>query len=396
MEDIKHYKELKYCITTFGCQANIADSSMMAGILEALGFEKTEDFTESNVFIINTCSVRQKSEDKVYGIAKKLKGLVKKPFVIMAGCMVGSVTGERQRYEFEELQKRTPWVDEYINPTQLRNIPNILMNRGLIGEWAMQKFSSTDVNQVYKTKEIGYVNISYGCDNFCTFCVVPYARGGEVSRSEREILREVKHLLATGFKHIMLCGQNVNSWGIGMNEKFKIRTGSEQNLPFANLLRTVHDMEGLEKLSFLSSNPFDFTQDLIDAIKLPKIDNFLHIAVQSGNDEILKKMNRRHSINDFLNLIEKIKKEKPNVEFGTDVIVGFPSETREQFMDTVKLFETVPFNVAFISIYSPRKGTPAERFYKDDVPLAEKKWRHKHLNDVWKRNRPVGGSRVRV
>uniref|UniRef100_A0A7C4XTN9 Radical SAM protein n=1 Tax=candidate division WWE3 bacterium TaxID=2053526 RepID=A0A7C4XTN9_UNCKA len=175
-----------------------------------------------------------------------------------------------------------------------------------------------------------------------------------------------------------------------MSEKFEIRTGSNQKLPFADLLRKVHDIEGLEKISFISSNPFDFTDDLIQAIKLPKIDNFLHIAAQSGNDEILKKMNRRHSINDFYDLVSRIRKEKPAVEFGTDIIVGFPGESRDQFMDTVRLFETVPFNVAFISMYSPRKGTPAQRFFRDDVPLEEKKWRHSYLTEVWNKNRPVG------
>lgn len=389
MQNPDTYKVQKYHILTFGCQANVADSSTMAGILEALGFERTNKFEESDIFIINTCSVRQKSEDKVYGIARKLKLLDKKPFVIMAGCMVGSVTGDRQRYEFEELKKRTPWVNEYINPSQLRNIPNVLMKNGLIGDWAVQKFNILDVNQVFENKEIGYVNVSYGCDNFCTFCVVPYARGSEVSRAERDILREVRHLVLNGFKHIMLCGQNVNSWGLNMTEKFEIRTGSEQKLPFADLLRKIHEIEGLEKISFLSSNPFDFTEDLVQAIKLPKIDNFIHMAVQSGNDEILKKMNRRHSIQDFYKLAARIREEKPDVEFGTDIIVGFPGETREQFMDTVKLFETVPFNVAFISIYSPRKGTPAEKFYKDDIPLEEKKWRHAYLTKTWNNNRPI-------
>ncbi len=383
------FSSKKYHITTFGCQANVADSNTMAGILEALGFEYTEAMEESDIFIVNTCSVRQKSEDKVYGIALKLKDLKKKPFTVMAGCMVGSVTGERQRYDFEELKKRTPWVDEYMNPAQLMNLPNLLIQNNLIGDWALQKFNPEDVQQIYQDKKIGYVNISYGCDNFCTFCVVPYARGKEISRKEADILREVKHLVGRGFKHIMLCGQNVNSWGLSMSEKFEIRTGSNQKLPFADLLRKVHELGGLEKLSFISSNPFDFTEDLIEALSLPKIDNFLHIATQSGNNEILKKMNRRHTIEDFYTLVAKIKEVKPEVEFGTDTIVGFPGETREQFMDTVKLYENVPFNVAFISIYSPRKGTPAEKFYADDVPLDEKRWRHKFLTDVWNKNRPA-------
>lgn len=372
---------------TFGCQANAADSSTMAGVLEALGLEKTENYLESDVLIINTCSVRQKSEDKVYGLGKELKRAKNRPFIIMAGCMVGSVTGDRQRYELAELKKKTPWVSEYINPSGISKLPDILKKRGLIGEWA-EGAVFPRVDNPEENREIGYVNISFGCDNFCRFCVVPYARGKEISRSEEEITREVKHLLNRGFKHIMLCGQNVNSWGLSWDEKFEIRSGSDQKLPFADLLRNIHELEGLERLNFISSNPFDFTEDLIDAISLPKVDNFLHIAVQSGNNDVLKSMNRRHTIEEFITLLNRIKEVKPGVEFGTDIIVGFPGETREQFMDTVKLFEQIPFNVAFISIYSQRPGTPAEKLYEDDVSRKEKSYRHGYLTEVWKKTRP--------
>jgi tRNA-2-methylthio-N6-dimethylallyladenosine synthase len=185
----------------------------------------------------------------------------------------------------------------------------------------------------------------------------------------------------------MLCGQNVNSWGLDAKEKFKIRAGSNQKLPFADLIRKVHEIPGLKKLSFLSSNPFDFTEDLIDAIQLPKVDNFLHIAVQSGNNDVLKRMNRRHTIEDFISLINRIREVKPQVELGTDVIVGFPGETENQFNDTVELFKKIPFRVAFISMYSVRKGTIADKNYEDDVPLQEKKRRHAVLTKVWKENR---------
>ena len=394
----------KYYIKTYGCQANIADSSTISGVLEALDFEKVpvvpavnedtellETIPNTDLLIINTCSVRQKSEDKVYGLGRILKKVKEKstksgkvPFVIMAGCVVGSVTGDRQRYEFEELKKRTPWVNEYINPSQIMTIPNILLKNGILSDWAVQKFDPEKVTAVQDNPTCAFVNISYGCDNFCTFCVVPYARGAEVSRPETDILKEVDHLAKSGFKEVTLCGQNVNSWGLNMTEKFEIRTGSEQKLPFADLLRKVHAMAGIEKISFISSNPFDFTQDLIEAFILPKISNYLHVAVQSGNNEVLKRMNRRHTVEDFISLVERVKKAKPSLELGTDIIVGFPGETREQFMDTVKLFQSIKFNVAFISIYSPRKGTPAEKFYKDDVSRDEKKWRHEYLTQVWK------------
>ncbi len=401
-------KPQKYHVRTYGCQANIADSSTIAGVLESLGFEvfpepkgKNEDekllkvIQNCDLLIINTCSVRQKSEDKVYGIGKllKLPNVTNAPrddviphrklFIIMAGCMVGSVTGERQRYEFEELKKRTPWVDEYINPSQIMNIPNILFKNKKLSEWASNKFKPRFVENVHNDNTHGFINISYGCDNFCTFCVVPYARGAEVSRSEKEVISEIIHLTKRGFTEFTLCGQNVNSWGLTGTEKFEIRTGSDQKLPFADLLRKIHKIEGVNKINFISSNPFDFTNDLIEAIQLPKISDYIHIAAQSGNNDILKKMNRRHTVEEFITLANKIKEVKPTVELGTDIIVGFPTETREQFMDTVKLFEQVKFNVAFISIYSPRKGTPAEKYFKDDVSRDEKKWRHAYLTEVW-------------
>ncbi len=394
------FKPKTYYIKTFGCQANIADSNTIGGILEALNFErvitpeaKNEDeamlkiLPQTDLFIVNTCSVRQKSEDKAYGIGRIMKKVKdetgRKPFVIMAGCMVGSATGDRKRIEMDELRKKTSYVDTYINPSQLMQVPDILFQHGVLDEWAVKTFNAEDVVATQENPTHAFVNISYGCDNFCTFCVVPYARGAEVSRPESDILKEIDHLAKRGFKEITLCGQNVNSWGLSMSDKFEIRTGSDQKIPFADLLRKVHAIEGIEKISFLSSNPFDFTNDLIEAIQLPKISNYLHMAVQSGNNEVLHRMNRRHTVEDFIVLANKIKLAKPRVEFGTDIIVGFPGETREQFMDTVKLFQTVKFNVAFISIYSPRKGTPAQKYFEDDVSRDEKKWRHAKLTEIW-------------
>jgi tRNA-2-methylthio-N6-dimethylallyladenosine synthase len=385
---MENYQTQKYCITTFGCQANLADSNTMAGILESLGFEKVENLEESDLFIVNTCSVRQKSEDKAYGIGKIVKELndnnQKVPFIVMAGCMVGSVTGERQRYAFEELKKRTPWVNEYINPHQIMNLPEILVKNKILGDWALAKFDASKVYGSQTDSKHVFINISTGCDNFCSFCVVPYSRGAEISRSREEIIREIQHYVLRGYTQFTLCGQNVNSWGLSMSDKFEIRSGSDQKLPFASLLREIHVIPEVEKIEFISSNPFDFTQDLIDVFKLPKISEYLHIAVQSGNNEILQKMNRRHTVEDFFKLMELLKKNKPTIRIGTDVIVGFPSETEEQFLDTIKLFKLVKFDNAYISIYSPRKGTPSAKFYLDDIPLEVKKERHARLTKVWK------------
>lgn len=384
---MSEYVAKKYHILTFGCQANMADSSTIAGILEALGFEKAFSFEESDLFIVNTCSVRQKSEDKVYGFGKIVKEHLEagnsKPFIVMAGCMVGSVTGSRQRFEFERLQKKTPWVDAYMNPAQLHKLPNILLEKGILDEWALSKFDPNEVFNNDVDNNHAFINISFGCDNYCTFCVVPFSRGKEVSRSKEEILREIKHLTLRGVNSITLCGQNVNSWGLSPKEKFGIRSGSNQKLPFADLLRSIHEIDEIQKIDFLSSNPFDFTQDLIETLKLPKISNYLHIAIQSGNNEVLKNMNRRHTVEEFFFLVDKIKEARPDMELGTDIIVGFPGETEEQFEDTVKLFEKVYFNVAYISMYSRRKGTAADKFLKDDIPLAEKKRRHARLTKVW-------------
>lgn len=398
------YKAKKYYIKTYGCQANIADSNSLAGILESLGFEEVPEpknakneremldkvLKKVDLFVVNTCSVRQKSEDKVYGLGKLFSDFPKnkkKPFVIMAGCMVGSTIGDRKRFSPRELKNKTPWVDEYIDPTEIFKIPEILIKNEQLSDWAVKKFDPKKVKSKQRDKKHAFVNISNGCDNFCRFCVVPFARGPEVSRTKQEIIKEIQNLTKNGISEITLCGQNVNSWGLTWDEKFKIRSGSKQKIPFADLLREIHDIPEIKKIEFISSNPFDFTQDLINVMKLPKISNYLHIAVQSGSNEVLKKMNRRHTIEDFLQLIEKIKKVRPDVELGTDIIVGFPGETEKQFQKTVDLFKKVPFAVAFISIYSPRKGTPADKFYKDDVSRNEKRRRHKVLTKIWKETR---------
>lgn len=386
----------KYYIKTFGCQANIADSGTMGGILEVLGFErfvpevaKKEDLILEDVLrnvdllIINTCSVRQKSEDKVYGMGKMIKKVLgdsgKKPTIVLSGCMVGSAVGDRKRLELEELKKKMSWVDAYISPSDIHTLPSVLH--------AAKKVDLKKVSPVMEGGDFAYVNISTGCDNFCSYCVVPYARGKEVSRDVESIMQDVKNLIGRGYGRIMLCGQNVNSWGLGTEEKFQIRSGDSRKTPFADLLREVRKLEGLEELAFISSNPFDFTKELIEVLKLPKMSKYLHIAVQSGNNEVLKRMNRRHTVEEFIELIRNIEKAVPDIELGTDIIVGFPGETREQFMDTVDLFKKVNFKVAFISIYSPRKGTPAEKFFKNDVDFKEKKWRHAYLTKTWKTKR---------
>lgn len=370
----------------------------MAGTLEALGLKSTNNYKEADVIIINTCSVRQGSEDKVYGWGLKLGDGYKstdfekkgKQLVFVTGCMIGSAKGDRQRTEYFKLVKQLKWADYLLAPKEEPTIPNILVKEGILEDWAIQRIPNVEdiLNPEFSNEtKWAYVNISTGCDNFCTFCVVPYARGQEESRNKEDILREIKHLANRGFQNIMLVGQNVNSWGLDRKTKFNIRANSEDKIPFADLLRDVHNIDNVEKINFISSNPFDFTMDLINTLSLPKIEPYLHIAVQSGNNDILKSMNRRHTIEEFKELINNIKIINPDMKFGTDIIVGFPNETSEQFMDTVQLFKDIKFENAYISIYSPREGTNAQKMLTDNVPIKEKRERHRILTEVWQKTK---------
>ena len=396
-----------YYIKTFGCYANEADSDLIAGVLEELGFKELKRkpgnetseikyaLKNSDVLIINSCSVRQKSEDKVYGLGKIIKDTENaKAKVILTGCMVGSVRGDRRRFSEKELREKTKNYDAYFAPGDVDNFIEILKEFDLIGKDVVVDRKKIKRRQL--DKHHAYVNVSYGCDNFCSYCVVPYSRGCEISRSEKEIIEEIKCLVNKGITDFTLCGQNVNSWGLSNEEKFRLRSGGKngdknlnsEGLPFARLIKKVHAIKGVEKIDFISSNPFDFTKDLVKIFKLPKVSNYVHIAVQSGNNDILKAMNRRHSVEEFEQLIQDIREVRPNIEIGTDIIVGFPGETREKFMDTVNLVKKMKFSVIFISMYSPRKGTFAQKNFKDDIPLKEKKWRHMFLSKVWKQNKP--------
>lgn len=376
-----------YYIKTLGCQANERDSENLAGIFEALGLLPAKSFEDCDVAVINTCSVRQKSEDKAFGYGKQIKARTKKltkPFTIMAGCLVGSAKSERPRISLSDLEKQLPWVDLFIAPNEIRNLPEKLIVAGVISQ-IDARVNLPEYERAKRSKNnLAYVNISTGCDNFCAFCVVPHARGAEKSKTKQEILEEIDFLIKRRFKKIMLVAQNVNSWGLDRKEKFQIRAGSDQKLPFADLLRTINEIDGLEKVSFLSSNPFDFTTDLVEALALPKVDRHLHLAVQSGSDQVLQTMNRRHTIVDFKKIITLIKEKIPSMTFGTDLIVGFPGETEEQFRETVDLLKWWHPSVCYIAMYSPRAGTAAWKNLKDDISKAEKLRRYNILMAEYK------------
>lgn len=352
-------KILSYFIVTFGCQMNKADSEKIAFWCAEQGFLKAKTKNQADLIIINTCSVRQSAEDRVVGLVINLCRQKNKPKIIVTGCML--------RYPPEKLKAILPGVDKFI---KLKDLVK-------------------DLPALRKKQKHAWVTIMEGCNNFCSYCVVPYARGREISRPLEEIIGEVEALTKQGFSHITLLGQNVNSYG--KNEKLKVQNEKLQikikNLEkkfknnFAILLILLNDIERLEKTSFLTSNPHDLTDEIIQVLKLPKIDRYLHLAVQSGDDEILQKMNRKYTRKKFIALINKIRKEIPGIQIGTDIIVGFPGETEKQFQNTVSLCRLVKFKVAYIARYSPRPQTAAFKL-KDNVPALEKKRRWQILDKL--------------
>lgn len=352
---------------------NVTDSETIAGTFERAGWEETSHLDEANILVINSCSVRQAAEDSVYGLAKKVKSwreIKPEGKVILTGCLVGSVRGERKRFEEKELKNKLPWVDDFF---QLEDFIKLI---------------TPPFEPKRQKTNHAFVTISTGCDNFCTYCVVPYARGKEISRPQNEILKEINQLVEKGYSQVTLLGQNVNSWGISnLAQKMSIRTNTKTSLPFADLLRNIHNLEGVKKISFLSSNPFDFTLDLVATLQLPKIDRQLHLPVQTGDNEILRRMNRRHTREEYLQLLKNIRLVVPDIKISTDLIVGFPGETEEHFANTVDLCQQAKFSLAFISMYSPRPGTNAFKFYQDNVPLAEKRRRHHLLMENIKKYR---------
>ncbi len=342
---------MKYFIKTFGCAMNEADSGRIAAGLEVRGYSRAETMSDADLIVINTCSVRQGSEDKVYGLANKINKLrATRPSLraVLTGCMVGSATGQRRRVNLSNFKKRMPWVDEFKTSEEL------------VGR----------SKEPLEIKEPALVSVMRGCDQFCTYCVVPYGRGSVHSRPMEEIIEEVKRLVGRGVKWVMLLGQSINDY-------------KSQN-SFVELLERVHEIEGLEKISILSPNPWNFPDELIEVLATPKFERYVHLPVQSGSDEILKKMNRPYTVAEYKNLVKKIRQRIPGVRIGTDAIVGFPGETEERFENTVKLFKELKFENAFISMYSERPGTAAAKLLEDDVSLKEKKRRHRILMGIMK------------
>ncbi|APH23971.1 tRNA (N6-isopentenyl adenosine(37)-C2)-methylthiotransferase MiaB [Clostridium botulinum] len=378
MNEILNTKDInvigEFFIETWGCQMNEEDSEKLSGMLKKEGYIRTEERENADVIIFNTCCVRENAELKVYGNLGILKGLKSKnPNLIIAvtGCMM------QQKGMAETIKKKFPFVDIIIGTHNLHNFPNYL-NEVKKKDTSVLKIQEKE-NSIIENMPIdrknsmkAFVTIMYGCNNFCTYCIVPYVRGRERSRTPENIEAEIKKLISEDYKEITLLGQNVNSYGKDL----------EPNVTFAELLKRVNNIEGLERVRFMTSHPKDLTDDVIEAIaKCDKLCEQIHLPVQSGSSEILKKMNRHYDREKYLDVVSRIKKLIPNVALSTDIIVGFPGETEKDFEKTLSLVKEVEYDSAFTFLYSIRKGTPAAKF-EDQVPEDVKHKRFNRLVEV--------------
>ena len=348
-------------ITTFGCQMNEHDSEVIDGLLTERGFSSVKERKDASIVIINTCSVRDNADKRFFGTLGQLKKRKESDpsfIVCVCGCMM------QQQRVVDTIKAKYPWVDVIFGTNSIHHIPE------LIEKVASEKEKVVDI--IENTEEIveglpakrlfdhkALVNIMFGCNNFCTYCIVPYTRGREKSRAPEAIVDEVKGLVADGVKEIMLLGQNVNSYdGNGTS--------------FAELLKMLNDVDGLERIRFMTSNPKDLSDELIEAFAVcDKLCRNLHLPIQSGSNRVLKRMNRKYTREDYLKLIEKLRKTVPDITLSTDIIVGFPGETNEDFEETLSIVKEVEYDSAFTFIYSIRKGTPAENF-EDQIEESEK------------------------
>lgn len=353
----KNKRKPKVSITTFGCQMNEHDSEIVMGLLKERGYESIEEREQADVAILNTCSVRENADKRFFGTLGQLKKLKEKnpSFVTcVCGCMM------QQQHIIDKLKSSYPWVDVIVGTHNIHTLPDLIDN--LISEKSRQMEILPEAREMMEElpserlfKHKALVNIMYGCNNFCTYCIVPYTRGRERSRAPEHIISEIKKLVADGVVEVMLLGQNVNSYkGVDAD-------GMTWNFP--SLLEAINEIDGLERIRFMTSHPKDMSDDLIKAYgKLDKLSKYVHLPVQSGSDAVLRKMNRRYKAADYMVLIEKLRKEVPDITISTDIIVGFPGETEEDFQATLDLVEKVRYDSAFTFIYSIRKDTPAEKF----------------------------------
>jgi tRNA-2-methylthio-N6-dimethylallyladenosine synthase len=365
---------MKYFVKTYGCQMNERDTEIIEGYLEKMNFIPAEDENNADIILLNTCCVRETAEKKVFGKLgelKKIKNNNPDLIIGICGCMV------QQKGLADKIKSKAPYVNIIFGTHNIYELPELLTKTM---ENKKQAVSILDKEgevkegfpSVRKDNIKGYVNISYGCNNFCTYCIVPYVRGRERSREPESIISEIRELADNKYLEVMLLGQNVNSYGKDL----------KRNINFGDLILKVNEIPGIRRIRYMTSHPKDFSIDLIDIIEsCDKVCKHYHLPLQAGSDNVLKKMNRSYNKEHYLNLINHIKKINPSAAITTDLIVGFPGETQKDFKETLNMVKEVRYDSAFTFIYSPRTGTPAAEM-KDQISHEEKKERLLQLNEV--------------
>lgn len=387
-----------YKIITFGCQMNEHDSEVISGMLTQRGYTEAagEDMRNTDIVIINTCSIRENADKRFFGTLGQLKKikLANPNFTVcICGCMM------QQEHITKKLRQSYPWVDVIFGTHNIHEFPDMLeemFQRRSTGEdWTVNQIRSSRefrVDRVYRDSDRiveglpakrlfghkSFVNIMYGCNNFCTYCIVPYTRGREKSRRPEDIIAEVKALAADGVKEVTLLGQNVNSYrGVSAD------SGNEWD--FADLIYALNEVEGLERIRFMTSHPKDLSDKLIAAFaECDKLCNYIHLPVQAGSSSVLRRMNRKYTREQYLELVRKLREAVPGIAISTDIIVGFPGETEEDFCETLSLAEEIQYDSAFTFLYSPRRGTPAAD-YENQIPEDVKHERFNRLVEVMNR-----------
>ncbi|CDB91715.1 (Dimethylallyl)adenosine tRNA methylthiotransferase MiaB [Clostridium sp. CAG:302] len=373
-ENVKNIGNGKsYALLTYGCQMNVHDSENIAGIMEDMGYTRIENYEKTNIVILNTCAIRENAHNKVIGILGRIKHLKetnKDLITVVCGCMA------QEESIAKMIRDKYPWIDIVLGTHNFYELPVYISkvledNKQEICVYSIEGDVIEDIPTKRDSKVKAWVNIQYGCDKFCSYCIVPYTRGKQRSRLPKDILKEVEELKNNGYKEVTLLGQNVNAYGKDL----------DINYTMADLLRDTSKI-GIDRIRFVTSHPWDFTDEMIDVIaKYDNIMPYIHLPIQSGSDSILKKMNRRYTIDEYKELFYKLKNKIDNVSITTDIIVGFPNETEEDFEETLKVYNELKYDLAYTFIYSPREGTPAAKI-KDSVSLEEKEKRLQRLNEL--------------
>ncbi|MNK03005.1 (Dimethylallyl)adenosine tRNA methylthiotransferase MiaB [compost metagenome] len=375
----------RYIVYTYGCQMNEHDTETIKGLLEQMGYESTEDRKDADLILLNTCAIRENAEDKVFGELGHLKTLkLEKPGLLLGvcGCM------SQEETVVNRIMQKHSFVDMIFGTHNIHRLPHLIQEALFSKELVVEVWSKEgDIIENLPKKREGmraWVNIMYGCDKFCTYCIVPFTRGKERSRRPEDVIAEVRELARQGFKEITLLGQNVNAYG---------KDFTDIEYSFANLMDDLRQID-IPRVRFMTSHPRDFDDELIQVLaKGGNLVEHIHLPVQSGSTEILKRMSRKYSREHYLELARKIKTAIPSVVLTTDIIVGFPGETDEQFEDTLSLVKEVGYDSAYTFIYSPREGTPAA-VMEDNVPMEVKKVRLQRLNDAINENSRLSNDKV--